>query len=475
MMRRYLTNLCLTLGLFLTVTACGAATETADLPDKPVANITAPTNNQRLDVGQEVLVKFGATDVEGIVQMEVTINGEPVYVETLDPAVNAFVADYTWTPEKTGSYIIQAVAFSIDGDSSDPVQKVVTVTEPGAAPPPTEPPAEQSSGQPTSTPTPPLLPTYTPTSESGSTGDQVNLTAMATALISLNVRTGPGTAFPVIGRLPDGDSAEIVGQDEGGYWWQIVFPGENNVGWIAAGGDFSTAVNIDGVPIVADNQPAPTPEPGEEPSPTPDALKPTIYSFTADRYNINQGESVTLSWDLANANTAHLRYDGKDEGVAAPGNKTVSPTAETKYVLVARNDAGETTAEITIKVGGPAPTAVPVLRDGKTHITNGQSIDFDQGTVQDTIGPDVDFYWDGEKKQFTPQRGATGSLLSIDIDDIDLERCLSISYGQPIDANPATLITGCYKTSEGRYGKFHVTEWDVVGNLTLEWVTWDYR
>ena len=109
-MRSYLTNLCLTLGLFFTVTACGPATETADLPDKPVANITAPANNQRLDVGQEVLVKFGATDVEGIVQMEVTINGEPVYVETIDPAVNAFVADYAWTPEKTGSYIIQAVA-----------------------------------------------------------------------------------------------------------------------------------------------------------------------------------------------------------------------------------------------------------------------------------------------------------------------------------------------------------------------------
>ena len=81
----------------------------------------------------------------------------------------------------------------------------------------------------------------------------------------------------------------------------------------------------------------------------------------------------------------------------------------------------------------------------------------------------------GEKKQFTPQRGATGAMLSIGYDDINLERCLSISYGQPIDANPAILITGCYKTSEGRYGKFHVTDWDLAGNLTIEWVTWDYR
>jgi hypothetical protein len=459
-------------GTSAAVAACGSNTESTNLPDKPVAQITAPTNGQQLEAGREVILKFGASDVDGIVQLEVTINGEPVYVETLDPAVNAFVADYAWTPEKTGSYIIQAVAFSIDGDSSDPVQIVVTVTEPGGALPPANPAAEQPSYQPTPTPTPPLLPTYTPTMESASTGDQVSLKPMATALKALNVRTGPGTAFPVIGRLSDGESAEIVGRDEGGFWWQIVFPDANNLGWIAAGGDFSTAANTGAVPVVAGLG---TPQAGTIPSPTPDTLKPTIYSFTADRYNINQGESVTLRWDLANAKTAHLRYDGKEEGVVAPGSKTVSPAADTKYTLIARNDAGETTAEITINVGGSAPTAVPVLRAGTTHITDGQSIDFDLGTVQDTIGLDVDFYWDGEQRQFTPQRGATGAMLSIGFNDITLERCLSISYGQPINANPATLITGCYKTSEGRYGKFHVSEWDLASNLTIEWVTWDYR
>jgi hypothetical protein len=466
------------------VAACGPATQTADLPDKPVANITAPANGKRLDVGQPVLVQFGASDVTGVVQMEVTINGEPVYVETLDPAVNVFVADYTWTPKKTGSYMIQAIAFSIDGDSSDPVQKVVSVTEPGAAPPPTEPPAEQPSGQTSGTATPPLLPTYTPTSvgaptsaggAAGGTGDQLNLKARATALISLNVRSGPGTVHSVIGRLPQGEIVEIVGRDDRGFWWQIIFPAANSVGWIASGSEFSTAANTGSVPVVATTVAA-TPAPNQAPSPTPNnALKPTIFSFTADRYSISQGESVTLSWDLSNAKTAHLRYDDKEEGVVAPGKKSVSPTGDTNYVLVARNDAGETTAEITIKVGGPAPTAVPILRQGRTRISSGQSIDFDQGTVQDTIGSDVDFYWDGAKKQFTPQRGATGAMLSITYDDIDLERCRSISYGQPIDANPATLITGCYKTSEGNYGKFHVNEWDLAGNLTIEWVTWDYR
>ncbi len=460
----------------LVFSACGAATQTADLPDKPVANITAPTPGQQVEVGQPVLIKFGASDVEGIVQMEVTINGEPVYVETIDPPVNAFVADYTWTPSKTRNYLIQAIAFSIDGDSSDPVQVSLTAVEPGSAPPP-ETPTEPPAAAPTATSTPPLMPTFTPTTESGDsgpTGDQVNLKPMATALLTLNVRSGPGTAYPVVGRLPQGESAEILGRDEGGFWWQIDFPAANEgVGWIAAGNDFSTAVNTGNVPVV-DSPPEPTPDAAASPTPVANTLKPTIYHFTADHYAINQGESVTLSWDLANAQTAHLRYEGKEEGVAAPGSKTVSPTDDTRYELVARNETGETIAQITITVGGPAPTAVPVLRDGKNRLTHGQSIDFDSGAVQDTIGPDVDFYWDGQKKQFTPQRGADGALLGIGYGDINLETCLSAAYGRPINADFNTLLTGCYKTSDDRYGKFHVTDWDLAGNLTVEWLTWDY-
>jgi hypothetical protein len=118
---------------------------------------------------------------------------------------------------------------------------------------------------------------------------------------------------------------------------------------------------------------------------------------------------------------------------------------------------------------------VPTFRDGKTRITNGQSIDFDQGIVQDTIGLEVDFFWDGDKKQFIPQRGADGSLLGAGYSDINLEKCLSATYGQPINANPSAVLSGCYKTSEGRYGKFHIVDWDLAGNLTIEWVTWDYR
>lgn len=89
--------------------------------------------------------------------------------------------------------------------------------------------------------------------------------------------------------------------------------------------------------------------------PTPRPLKPTIYNFTADRYTITAGENVVLCWDLIGANVAYLRYNGIEE-VVAPGNKTVSPANTTVYTLVARNNAGETAAQLTITVNPATPT-----------------------------------------------------------------------------------------------------------------------
>ncbi|MEW5959219.1 MAG: hypothetical protein AB1801_15930 [Chloroflexota bacterium] len=95
-------------------------------------------------------------------------------------------------------------------------------------------------------------------------------------------------------------------------------------------------------------------------TPTPTRIAaPVIHRFSADRSAIDAGESIVLSWDLSNARAAYLRYNGSEEGVTAPGSKTVSPGSTTVYTLVARNDGGETRADITITVAGapPAPNS----------------------------------------------------------------------------------------------------------------------
>jgi len=59
----------------------------------------------------------------------------------------------------------------------------------------------------------------------------------------LNVRTGPGTAYPVIGVLSQGDTVEVVGKNVTGDWLQILYPstgsgqrpaGTEGRGWVAA-------------------------------------------------------------------------------------------------------------------------------------------------------------------------------------------------------------------------------------------------
>ena len=49
------------------------------------------------------------------------------------------------------------------------------------------------------------------------------------------------------------------------------------------------------------------------------ASMPSILHFAADRSAIAFGESVTLSWDVAGADTVLLRYPGGEEQLADGG------------------------------------------------------------------------------------------------------------------------------------------------------------
>jgi hypothetical protein len=77
---------------------------------------------------------------------------------------------------------------------------------------------------------------------------------------------------------------------------------------------------------------------------------PSLNNFSVDRLTINKGESVTLRWDVTNAKKVFLEYDDVNDGVAAPGERAVSPRQDTRYRLTATNDVGEVRSEITIIV-----------------------------------------------------------------------------------------------------------------------------
>jgi hypothetical protein len=143
---------------------------------------------------------------------------------------------------------------------------------------------------------------------------------------------------------------------------------------------------------------------------------------------------------------------------------------------LARSEAGDTTRQVTVNVKQATVTPVPVISDGKSKILDGQTIDFDRGVIQGTGAPGADFLWDGQQKRFLPQGGASGAFVGDVFEEISLADCRSVTYGQPFpDIGTVSRITGCYRTTEGRFGKFFVIEWSADASLTLQWLTWDFR
>ena len=190
----------LTLALILTnTTACGILGGGTSQPAKPIASITTPANNTTFAVGQSISIGFSAADVKGVAQVELSIDGQPVRVEVVNPPVNSFAAAHTWTPVIPGSHAIEVRAFNIDGEVSDLAQIAVTVLPAVSAAPATPtftpipveltPTPAPIGFAPTFTPLPPPSPSPT----SGPTEDQ----PLVTAVVGLNIRTGPGTVIGI--------------------------------------------------------------------------------------------------------------------------------------------------------------------------------------------------------------------------------------------------------------------------------------
>jgi uncharacterized protein YraI len=72
---------------------------------------------------------------------------------------------------------------------------------------------------------------------------------MLTALYVVNIRSGPGTQYDILGSLVQGQQAEVVGVSADGLWWIILVEGVNDdKGWVAA--KYVKAENTTGIPIL---------------------------------------------------------------------------------------------------------------------------------------------------------------------------------------------------------------------------------
>lgn len=111
----------------------------------------------------------------------------------------------------------------------------------------------------------------------------------------LNVRSGPGTAYPVIGSVRSSQKLTLTGKSEDGKWWQIVLNGKP--GWVA-GQWVTTAGAVEGLPVVKvapPSAPARAATAANVASAVPRSAPPGFfgYGIQIDPWG-NRGEAIAL-------------------------------------------------------------------------------------------------------------------------------------------------------------------------------------
>jgi uncharacterized protein YraI len=128
----------------------------------------------------------------------------------------------------------------------------------------------------------------------------------ATAIDYINVRSGPGTNYYILGYAAPGATAEVSGKSEDGAWWQVKIPtsfSPDGFGWVSA--DWVTTANTDSVAVVA----APAPPTNAVSTQPPPATSCTLVSQDpADGTHFAPSTGFGVSWVLKN--TGSTSWEG---------------------------------------------------------------------------------------------------------------------------------------------------------------------
>jgi peptidoglycan-associated lipoprotein len=138
---------------------------------------------------------------------------------------------------------------------------------------------------------------------------------------------------------------------------------------------------------------APTPvepvKPAPPPPPPPKPAAARIDAFAVEPATIQQGQSATLRWTVANATA--ISIDQGIGNVPANGTRTVTPNASTTYTLTANSPGGNATRAVTLTVNlppppppKPKPTAAPKIsgRDMLEREARDAFFDYDMSDIR---------------------------------------------------------------------------------------------
>lgn len=139
----------------------------------------------------------------------------------------------------------------------------------------------------------------------------------ATAVDYVNIRSGPGTNYPVLVAAPPGTTGEVTGKSADSTWWQVKISTQysaDGFGWVSA--DWVLTQNTGNVPVVAPPAAPPTIE-ATPPAPSPTFGCVLIAQSPTDYTQFTPGAGFSTTWVLQNtgfgiwtANDVDVRYAG---------------------------------------------------------------------------------------------------------------------------------------------------------------------
>lgn len=197
----------------------------------------------------------------------------------------------------------------------------------------------------------------------------------------VNVRSGPGLNFELVGQLPENSSTRVIGRNETGDWWQVEFPAaDGGRAWVAdtvvnfVGDRNSVQVAADSVVETPTNTPTPTPtipviagtievlEPvnvRDEPSVESALIGGLYLGDSANVVGISEdGEWWQIEFEDGEGwvSAEFVRFQGDRAGVPIFGIGTVTPTP------------GPTDTPIPTPVATPTPQALPTFAPTATSV-----------------------------------------------------------------------------------------------------------
>jgi serine/threonine-protein kinase len=168
---------------------------------------------------------------------------------------------------------------------------------------------------------------------------------------------------------------------------------------------------------------------------------PSVISFSASSEKIQQGDSVTLTWQTANA--AEVSIPGVGLSMEASGSRTVKPSQTTTYTLTAKGTGQPATSSRAVTVIA-APPAAPIPAPSATltapsSVQQGQSVTLTwttQNAKSVSIDPGIGSVDLNGQRQVSPTTPTTYTLTAKGADGSTVLRTARVDVTSPPTPQP---------------------------------------